>query len=136
MTHPERLFTVVFRSAAVYNVLWGVAVILFPSLPFELLRVEPPNYPFLMSGIGLFVALYGYGYWVVARDLLAYPQLVVIGFLGKALGPVGWVFTVWRGQIPARTLIINVFNDLIWLPFFVAYLVWYYRNGGRRWARE
>ena len=125
MTPAERLFTHVFRVAAVYNVLWGAVVIVFPTLLFELLRVEPPNYPFLMSGIGLFVALYGYGYWVVAGDLRAYPQLVVIGFLGKTLGPIGWLFTVWRGEIPARTLLVNVFNDLVWLPLFVAYLAWY-----------
>lgn len=126
MSPFERLLVNVFRLAAVYNVVWGVVVILFPTLLFDLLHVAPPNYPFLMSGIGLFVALYGYGYWVVSRDLRAYPQLVVIGFLGKALGPIGWLFTVWRGEIPARTLLINVFNDLIWLPFFVAYLAWFY----------
>ena len=127
-TSSERLFVRVFRLAAVYNILWGVTVIVFPTLPFELLNVAPPNYPFLMSGIGLFVALYGYGYWVVARDLRAYPQLVIIGFLGKTLGPIGWVYTVWRGELPARTLLVNVFNDLIWLPFFVAYLLWVYRD--------
>ena len=128
MTTSERLFTNVFRVAAFYNVLWGVTVILFPTLLFDLLNVERPNYPFLMSGIGLFVALYGYGYWVVAQDLRRYPQLVIIGFLGKTLGPIGWLFTVWRGELPARTLLVNVFNDLIWLPFFVAYLLWFYRG--------
>ncbi len=128
MPGSERLFSRVFRVAAVYNVAWGVVVIIFPTLPFALLRVPPPNYPFLMSGIGLFVALYGYGYWVVAREPRRYPQLVVIGLLGKVLGPIGWLFTVWRGEIPARTLLVNVFNDLIWLPFFIWYLAWYRRE--------
>src|SRR5919204_5498785 len=104
-TTSERILVAVFRVAAAYNVLWGLTVVLFPNLPFELLRVPPLNYPFLMSGIGMFVALYGYGYWVVSRDLRRYPQLVVIGFLGKTLGPVGWLVTVWRGEIPARTLL-------------------------------
>jgi hypothetical protein len=125
MTRQERLFTWVFRLAAAYNVAWGCAVVLFPNLPFALLHVPPVNYPFLMAGIGMFVGIYGYGYWIVSRNLRAYPQLVVIGLLGKTLGPLGWLLTVWRGEIPARTLVINVFNDLIWLPFFVAYLVWH-----------
>lgn len=132
MIATERLLTHVFRVAAVYNVLWGIVVILFPMLVFDLLEIDRPNYPFLMSGIGLFVALYGYGYWVVAQDLRAYPQLVVIGFLGKTLGPIGWLHTVWRGELPARTLLVNVFNDLIWLPFFVAYFVWYSRGRDAR----
>jgi hypothetical protein len=128
MTLSERLLTRGFQLAAAYNLVWGAVVVFFPNLPFEILRVPPVNYPFLMSGIGMFVAVYAYGYWVVSRDLLRYPQLVVVGLLGKTLGPAGWAFTVWRGEIPARTLLINVFNDLIWLPIFVAYFVWYQRR--------
>src|SRR5919199_219847 len=131
-TSGERTLVAAFRAAAAYNILWGAAVVLFPNLPFELLRVPPVNYPFLMSGIGMFVALYGYGYWVVSRELRRYPQLVVIGFLGKTLGPIGWLVTVWRGEIPARTLLVNVFNDLVWLPFFVGYFAWYHRWSGER----
>jgi hypothetical protein len=131
MTPSERFFTRGFQLAAAYNLVWGATVVLFPNLPFEILRVAPVNYPFLVSGIGMFVAVYAYGYWVVSRELLRYPQLVVIGLLGKTLGPIGWVFTVWRGEIPARTLLINVFNDLVWLPLFAAYLVWYHRQQHR-----
>jgi hypothetical protein len=127
----ERVLKAVFRVAAAYNIVWGAVVVLFPNLPFELFGVPPVNYPFLMSGIGMFVGVYGYGYWVVSRDLRRYPQLVVIGLLGKTLGPIGWLVTVWRGQIPARTLWVNVFNDLIWLPFFILYFVWYRRERTR-----
>lgn len=131
MTSAERLFRRGFQLAAAYNLLWGTTVIIVPNLLFEMLRVPPLNYPFLMSGIGMFVAVYGYAYWVVSQDLRRYPQLVIIGLLGKTLGPVGWAFAVWRGEIPARTLLINVFNDVIWLPLFVAYLAWYHREQGR-----
>jgi hypothetical protein len=130
MILSERLLIRGFQLAAAYNLVWGITVVVFPNLLFEILRVAPVNYPFLMSGIGMFVAVYGYGYWIVSREPLRYPQLVIIGLLGKTLGPVGWAFAVWRGEIPARTLLINVFNDLIWLPLFVAYLVWYRRRLG------
>jgi small multidrug resistance pump len=128
MTRPEWFLARGFQLAAAYNLVWGLTVIVFPNLLFELLGVPPVNYPFLMSGIGMFVAVYAYGYWVVSRELPRYPQLVVIGLLGKTLGPIGWAFAVWRREIPAHTLLVNVFNDLIWLPLFVAYLVWYHRQ--------
>lgn len=131
MTSSEQILSRGFLAAAAYNLAWGTTVVLFPNLPFDVLRVPRVNYPFLMSGIGMFVAVYAYGYWVVSRELRRYPQLVVIGFLGKTLGPIGWVYTVWRGDIPARTLLINVFNDVIWLPLFVAYFAWYYRQQSR-----
>ena len=127
MIQPTRL-SLGFRLAAIYNIVWGVVVILYPGLFFELFRLPPINYPFLMSGIGMFVAVYGYGYWVVADDLKRYPQLVIIGFLGKTLGPIGWLYTVYTGAIPARTLWVNVFNDLMWLPLFVVYFVWYRKS--------
>src|SRR5260370_16254279 len=70
-----------------YNVSWGVATAIYPNLFFDIFGLAPINYPFMMSGLGMCIGLYGYGYWVVAGDLRRYPQLVVIGFLGKALGP-------------------------------------------------
>lgn len=123
----ERTLRTVFRIAALYNLLWGAIIIIFPNLLFDLAGIPRINYPFLMSGIGMFVGVYGYGYWVVAREPLRYPQLVAIGLLGKTLGPIGWMYTVLQGTIPACTLLVNLFNDIIWLPFFVGYFVWYRR---------
>ena len=127
-TSLERLLVRVFRVAAVYNVAWGALVALFPNLFFDIFGIPRINYPFVMSGLGMCIGLYGYGYWVVARDLRRYPQIVVIGFLGKAIGPIGWAWTVVTTGLPLRTMWTNVFNDLIWLPFFVAYFVWYRRQ--------
>lgn len=124
----ERFYRAVFQAAAAYNVAWGTVVVLFPNLFFEVFGLPPINYPFLMSGIGMFVGVYGYGYWAVAREPRRYPQLVVVGLLGKTLGPIGWAWNVWLGTIPARTLWTNVFNDLVWIPFFVGYLLWLRRE--------
>jgi len=126
----ENLLSRAFRAAAVYNVFWGVAVTLFPNLFFEIFGLPPINYPFIMSGLGMCIGLYGYGYLVVSQDLRRYPQLVIIGFLGKALGPIGWLYTVVSTGLPLRTMWTNVFNDLIWLPFFVGYFIWYRRQNG------
>ena len=65
---------------------------------------------------------------MVTGDLRRYPQLVVLGFLGKALGPIGWFWTVRTTGLPLRTMWTNVFNDFIWLPFFIAYFAWHRRQ--------
>src|SRR5258708_18790711 len=119
----EKVLRVVFRVAAVYNICWGLLVVLFPNLLFKRWGVPPINYPFIMSGLGMCIGLFGYGYWVVSRDLRSYPQLVIIGFLGKTLGPIGWVWTAFTTDLPLRRMWTDVFNDLIWLPLFVAYSV-------------
>lgn len=126
----EEFLRFFFRLAAAYNMAWAVALVLSPNLFFKLLSLPPINYPFVMFDLGLGVGLLGYGYWVVAQDLRRYPQLVVIGFLSKMLGPIASVWAVMTNILPARALWANVLNDLVWLPFFVAYFVWYRRKAG------
>jgi hypothetical protein len=122
----ETLLRRVFRIAGIYNICWGTAIVLYPNLLFDLFGIPRVNYPFVMAGLGMCIGLY----WVVAGDLARYPQLVIIGFLGKALGPIGWFWTVMTTDLPLRTMWTNVFNDFIWLPFFIAYFVWYRRQRG------
>ena len=105
-----------------------MAIVFFPNLFFKIFGLPPINYPFIMSGLGMAIGVYGYGYWVVARDLERYPQLVVIGFLGKTLGPIGWAWTVWTTNLPLRTMWTNVCNDFVWLPFFICYFIWFRRR--------
>jgi small multidrug resistance pump len=124
MFHTEKFYKRVFLAAAAYNFFWGIIIVILPNLIFQIFDLPPMNYPFLMSGIGMFVGVYGYGYWIVSREPVKYPQLVIVGLLGKTLGPIGWAYHVYLGDIPLETMWVNVFNDLIWIPFFIAYLRW------------
>jgi len=126
----ETLLRRVFRAAAVYNVCWGVGMILYPNFMFDFFGLPRMNYPFVMSGMALCIGLFGYGYWMVAEDMRRYPPMVVIGLLGKGLGPIGWAWTVYTTDLPLKTMWMNVFNDLIWLPFFIGYFVWYRKECG------
>ena len=77
-----------------------------------------PNYPALWSCIGMIVGLYGllYGYAVLHLDR-AMP-IIEVGLLGKLLGPLGLLITVFRGEFPPQAISLVIFNDLIWwLPF-------------------
>ncbi|MHC4936856.1 MAG: alkyl hydroperoxide reductase [Planctomycetota bacterium] len=116
----------VLRAAAVYNLLWGAAVILLPRvtlgwlLPAERLEALDPVAFTLWQCIGMIVGVYGIGYWAAARDPLRHWPIVLVGFLGKVFGPVGFIGGVLEGIVPlsfGRTIIPN---DLIWwAPFFL-----------------
>jgi small multidrug resistance pump len=109
---------VTLRAAGAYNTLWGAWVICFPGMWWEWMRLQKPIYPQLWQCLGMVVGVYGIGYWLAARDPLRHWVIVLVGFLGKVLGPVGAVIAVLRGLLPARFLWMNVTNDLIWwVPF-------------------
>ena len=106
------------NAAAVYNVAWGVFVVLFPTLPFRLAGMEPPNYPALVQCLGMIVGVYGVGYALAARDPVTRWPLVLVGLLGKIFGPIGFVYAASIGEFPWRAGWTIVTNDLVWwLPF-------------------
>jgi small multidrug resistance pump len=105
-------------AAATYNIIWGGFAVFFPSMLFELLGMERPNYPELWQCIGMIVGVYGIGYAIAAFDPVRHWPVVLVGFLGKLLGPIGFVQSVAKGRLPWRFGLVNLTNDLIWLiPF-------------------
>jgi hypothetical protein len=64
------------------------------------------------------VGVYGVGYWIAAFDPLKHYPIVLVGFLGKLLGPIGFLDAAIKGRLPWAFGWINVTNDLIWwIPF-------------------
>jgi small multidrug resistance pump len=111
-----------FYAAAAYNLAWGAMVILRPSLLFNVLNIQEPNYLPLWQVVGMFVLVYAPAYWWAARVPARHPELIVIGMLGKLLGPLGFVWAVVFNDFPAVFGLTIVTNDLIWYPAFLAYL--------------
>jgi hypothetical protein len=111
-----------FYAAAVYNLAWGALAILFPSLLFDLLDIEEPNYLPIWQVVGMFVLVFAPAYWWAGRFPDRYANLIVIGALGKLLGPIGFVWAVVFAEFPLIFGITIVTNDLIWYPAFGAYL--------------
>jgi hypothetical protein len=108
----------VLWAAAVYNLLWGGFVVLFPLLPFRWLGMPPPNYPQIWQCVGMIVSVYGIGYACAARDPLRHWPIVLVGLFGKILGPLGFLLPAWHGELPWAFGWINLTNDLIWwIPF-------------------
>ena len=110
-----------FYAAAIYNVLWGSLVVIWPHALFDLLGIPRPNYPALFQSIGMIVGVYALGYWLIARDPARFGPFVYVGLLGKIFGPIGFLFTALRGELPWAFGWINVMNDIVWLPVFLLF---------------
>lgn len=131
-TQP-RWMSHVLRLAGIYNVLWGGLVILFPNLFWDLVGMDRPNYEFLWQCIGMIVGVYGIGYWVAANDVARHWPIVLVGLLGKILGPLGFVDAYFiRGTIDSPLFALTLLtNDLLWWVPFTLILAHAYRVNER-----
>jgi peroxiredoxin len=110
----------VLLAAGIYNVLWGAFAVLFPGAIFQWLDMPQPNYPQLWQCIGMIVGVYGLGYAIAAFDPVRHWPIVLVGLLGKVLGPLGMAQALWTGQLPWGFALNCLTNDLIWwVPFFL-----------------
>jgi hypothetical protein len=111
---------IILRAAAVYNVLWGGWVVLFPAHFFVLTGMEIPNQLLIWQGMGMVIGVYGIGYWWASYDAVRHWPLVAVGLLGKVFGPIGFVWNYAQGLVPFSFFFTLVTNDFIWwIPFFL-----------------
>lgn len=104
--------------AAGYNVAFGLWAVFLPSMAFDLVGMARPNYPELWQCIGMIVGVYGLGYGLAAMDPMRHWPIVLVGFLGKIFGPIGFVQALVKGSLPLSFGGILITNDLIWwIPF-------------------
>ncbi|WKK80501.2 alkyl hydroperoxide reductase [Marivirga arenosa] len=108
------------KIAAVYNVLWGAWVVLFPQQFFELVGMEKINHPMVWQGMGMVIGVYGLGYWWASYNASRHWPIVMVGFLGKIFGPLGFIFNYLQGIVPFEFIYTLFTNDFIWwIPFFL-----------------
>jgi hypothetical protein len=126
---PRRsVYRYVFYAAALYNLLWGVAVVLFPTVPFKLVGIPLEKVGdigvLFWQCIGMFVGVFAIGYWLAARDPERYAGFILIGCLGKIFGPIGFLYGwLWLGHMPGQVGLTILTNDLLWWPAFFPF-VW------------
>jgi small multidrug resistance pump len=111
-----------FYAAALYNLLWGALNVLFPGLFFDLIGMERPNYLPLWQVVGMFVLVYAPAYYWAGRFPNRHPHLILIGLLGKILGPLGFVWSAATSTLPLAFGLTILTNDLLWWPAFALYL--------------
>ncbi len=124
------LSTILF-FAGIYNLVWGAVNILFPHFMFDLLSIPYPRYIEFWQCIGMIVGVYGVGYLIASRDYRKHWAIVLVGFLGKVFGPIGFLQALITEALPINFAWLILFNDLIWwVPFFLMlkYTYHYYQS--------
>lgn len=108
------------KAAAIYNIIWGLWVVLFPLHFFELTGMAKPTYPVIWQGMGMVIGLYGLGYWWASYDAIRHWPIIAVGLLEKVFGPIGFFINYFMGLVPAAFGFTLITNDLIWwIPFFL-----------------
>ncbi len=104
----------IVKLSAVYNMIVGGSIVFFPNLLFNLSAYSVPNYQILWQCLGMTVAVVGYGLYLASKDLAQNKNILILGVLGKILGPVilGG-FGVVTSQLPLIFLPVIIF-DLLW----------------------
>jgi len=118
MTDDLRTYRAWFYAAAMYNVVWGSVVMLFPGTFLRIAGMASPGAVPLAQVIGMMVGVYAYGYYLLAREPRRYAGFIWIALAGKTLGPLGFVYSAATGALPWSFGWICVFNDLVWWPVF------------------
>ncbi|MBN2433004.1 MAG: alkyl hydroperoxide reductase [Acidobacteria bacterium] len=113
--------------AALYNVAWGGLVVLFPLAPFAWAGMAAPRYPEIWQCVGMIVGVYGVGYAIAAFDPARHWAIILVGFIGKVFGPIGFLIAFLRGDLPWVAGWTILTNDLLWWwPFAV--ILWRIRQ--------
>jgi hypothetical protein len=104
----------VLMLAAAYNVVWGGLVVFFPQSMFEWAGMDPPRYPQIWQCVGMIIGVYGVGYAIAAMNPVRHWAIILVGLLGKVLGPAGFLYAAARGELPWLAGWTILTNDLIW----------------------
>jgi peroxiredoxin len=115
--------SIILKIAGVYNLLWGGFIIVFPFALFDFAALERPIYPGIWQCVGMIVGVYGLAYWIASYDYIRHWPIVLVGLLGKILGPIGFIESLTRDIFNIKFGLTIIFNDLIWwVPFCL--LLW------------
>lgn len=117
---------ITLKIAAIYNILWGALVVLFPNYLFDFAGLSRLNYPEIWQCVGMIVGVYGLGYYFASRDYVRHWPIVLVGLLGKIAGPIGFAQALYNQRFNELFGMTIIFNDLIWwIPFsLMLYEAW------------
>ncbi|MEM8906868.1 MAG: alkyl hydroperoxide reductase, partial [Bacteroidota bacterium] len=67
------------QLAALYNILWGAWVVLFPLQFFALTSMATPTHAVIWQGMGMVIGVYGLGYWWASFSPVRHWPIVAVG---------------------------------------------------------
>ncbi len=111
-------------SVFIYYDLSGLLLIVAPNAPFEVLKLEPVNHPWLVQLCGILTAVFGLGFFVAARDPIRFRAFILIGMIAQIVVPAAVMFWIFQGVLPLYPSVGLVASDL----FFGMVLLCAYRG--------
>lgn len=108
----------VLRFVAVFNVLAGLHMIIGYHETYKMIGMNKPDIHFPIQLVGILVALFGVGYYMVARHPLENRNILLLGFWSKFLGSCLGTAYVVTGRLPWTFVLVYFFADIIYLPPF------------------
>lgn len=112
------------KAAAIYSLSSGLYSAAFPELAMSVLNVEPQaGYAELWRYLGITLCIYGVGYWCASLAPVRHSLFVMIGLLGKILGPIGFLLAARNGNLPMLPGIVFLVTGLLWSIPFTAVLL-------------
>lgn len=106
------------RFAGCFNLLAGAGMISLYHEGYQLLGVPKPELILPVQVMGVLVALFGVGYHMVASHPVENRNILLLGFLSKAISSVLAVWYVPFGPMPWWFVLVVFFSDMIYLPPF------------------
>ncbi len=114
--------TWLLRFAAVFNLVAGIGMVFCYHEGFKLLGLPKPQVVLPVQTVGMLVALFGVGYWMVANEPVENRNVLLLGLLSKLLGSLLVIYNCADGKLPLIFLPIVLFADAIYVgPFW---LIW------------
>ncbi len=106
------------RFVAVFNVLAGLFMLIGYHETYKIIGMEKPEISFPMQLVGILVALFGVGYYLVAKNPIENRNLLALGFWSKFLGSCLGTGYVILDKLPLSFVAVYFFADVIYLPPF------------------
>jgi len=130
-TSIRKISKIILLLAAIYNIFWGIVISLFPRIIlFD--SCDSVFVIIILQCIGMLVGVYGIAYYFASLDPARYWPLILVGLIGKVLGPIGSLFYIFTVQLDPSFFWVNVFNDIIWMYPFGWVLYQVYKKNKRK----
>lgn len=108
----------VLRFAAVFNLSAGLFMLIGYHETYQIIGMNKPDRSFPIQLVGILVALFGVGYYLVAKNPIQNRNLLMLGFWSKFLGSCLATGYVVLGKLPPQFVAVYFFADVIYLPPF------------------
>ncbi len=109
--------------AGIYHLLFALGANAWPHFCFDWAGIPRPNHPVLWRAAGLVSAVFGVGFLISARDPIRHWPVILLGFAKATLVIVLLVTSIFAEELPAKSLWLALFDDLIWW-FPLAAILW------------